>query len=349
MENKFTPISEIGEFKLIDRLTHNAEIKHTSTKKGIGDDAAIIAHLPKKSHVISTDMLAEGVHFDTIYTPLKHLGYKSIVTNISDICAMNGTATHILISLGIPNKYSVEHIEELYKGVDTACTNYNIDLIGGDTTSSASGLIINITIIGELSLKESVYRTGAKPNHLLFVSGDLGAAYLGLQILEREKSIFNENEQFQPKLNEYSYILERQLKPEARVDVISQLKKKKIIPSSMIDLSDGLSSDVRHICKASKVGVKIFENKIPILKETEKTANELNINPIFCALNGGEDYELLFTLSLNDYEKIKDIDIFSVIGHTTRNKDQVELFAEGGGSVNLKEGGWDTFKNRQHI
>jgi len=343
MENKFTPISEIGEFKLIDRLTHNAEIKHTSTKKGIGDDAAIIAHLPKKSHVISTDMLAEGVHFDTIYTPLKHLGYKSIVTNISDICAMNGTATHILISLGIPNKYSVEHIEELYKGVDTACTNYNIDLIGGDTTSSASGLIINITIIGELDSGEAIYRTGAKPNDLLFVSGDLGAAYLGLQILEREKSIFNENEQFQPKLNEYSYILERQLKPEARVDIISELKKKKITPSSMIDLSDGLSSDLRHICKSSKVGVKIFENKIPILKETEKAANELNINPIFCALNGGEDYELLFTAPPSLYKKLKEINSIEAIGHITSEEGKVELITNLEESIDLTADGWDSF------
>ena len=343
MKNRFTPISEIGEFNLIDRLTQNIKTKHASTKKGIGDDGAIITHLAKKSHVISTDMLAEGVHFDPIYTPIKHLGYKSIVTNISDICAMNGTATHVLISLGIPNKYSVEHIEELYKGVETACKNYNIDLIGGDTTSSASGLIINITIIGELSSKESVYRTGAKPNHLLFVSGDLGAAYLGLQILEREKSIFNENEQFQPKLNEYSYILERQLKPEARVDIISQLKKKKIIPSSMIDLSDGLSSDVRHICKASKVGVKIFENKIPILKETEKTANELNINPIFCALNGGEDYELLFTAPSSLYETLKEINSIEAIGHITSEEGKIELITNLEESIDLTDQGWNSF------
>ena len=343
MKNKFTPISEIGEFNLIDRLTQNIETKHASTKKGIGDDGAIITQLAKKSHVISTDMLAEGGHFDPIYTPLKHLGYKSIVTNISDICAMNGTATHVLISLGIPNKYSVEHIEELYKGVETACKNYNIDLIGGDTTSSASGLIINITIIGELDSKESVYRTGAKPNHLLFVSGDLGAAYLGLQILEREKSIFNEDEHFQPKLNEYSYILERQLKPEARVDIIDQLKKKKIIPSSMIDLSDGLSSDVRHICKASKVGVKIFENKIPILKETEKTANELNINPIFCALNGGEDYELLFTAPPSLYEKLKEINSIKAIGHITSEEGKIELITNLEESIDLTDQGWNSF------
>ena len=343
MKNKFTPISEIGEFNLIDRLTQNIKTKHASTKKGIGDDGAIITQLAKKSHVISTDMLAEGVHFDPIYTPLKHLGYKSIVTNISDICAMNGTATHVLISLGIPNKYSVEHIEELYKGVETACKNYNIDLIGGDTTSSASGLIINITIIGELDSKESVCRTGAKPNHLLFVSGDLGAAYLGLQILEREKSIFNEDEHFQPELNEYSYILERQLKPEARVDVIAQLKKKKIIPSSMIDLSDGLSSDVRHICKASKVGVKIFENKIPILKETEKTANELNINPIFCALNGGEDYELLFTAPPSLYEKLKEIHSIKAIGHITSEEGKIELITNLEESIDLNDQGWNSF------
>jgi thiamine-monophosphate kinase len=256
---------------------------------------------------------------------------------------MNGIATHVLISLGIPNKYSVEHIEELYKGIDTACTNYNIDLIGGDTTSSASGLIINITIIGELDPGEAIYRSGAKPNDLLFVSGDLGAAYLGLQILEREKSIFNENEQFQPKLNEYRYILERQLKPEARVDIISELKKQKITPSSMIDLSDGLSSDLRHICEASKVGVKIFENKIPILKETEKTANELNINPIFCALNGGEDYELLFTAPPSLYKKLKEINSIEAIGHITSEEGKVELITNLEESIDLTADGWDSF------
>jgi len=343
MSNKFTPISEIGEFGLIKRILKGNKNKHNSTKKGPGDDSAVIECFTKKDQLISTDMLAEGVHFDPTYTPLKHLGYKSLIVNISDICAMNGIATHALVSLGIPNKYSVEHIEELYSGIHTACKNYNIDLIGGDTTSSATGLIISVTIIGEPSSTEPSYRSGAQPNDVVFVSGDLGGAYLGLQILEREKQIFLEDEKSQPELTQYGSILEKQLKPEARADVIRELKKTGITPSSMIDLSDGLSLDLRHICEASSVGAKIFENKIPISKETSKVANELNIKPLFCALQGGEDYEILFTAPANLYKKIKKISSIKAVGHITSEKNKIELITASEQAIDLSSEGWDPF------
>ena len=347
MNNKFTPISEIGEFALIDRILKGHTNKHNSTKKGAGDDAAVIEYLKKKDCLVSTDMLAEGVHFDPIYTPLKHLGYKSIIVNISDICAMNGTATHALVSLGVPNKYSVEHIEELYAGIHSACKNYNIDLIGGDTTSSSSGLIISVTIIGEPSFIEPAYRSGAQKNDVLFVSGDLGGAYLGLQILEREKQIFIDDEKSQPKLKDYSYILERQLKPEARVDIVRELRKEEIAPSSMIDLSDGLSSELRHICKESNVGIKIFETKIPIIKETLEAAGELNIDPLFCALHGGEDYELLFTAPVGLHEKISKISSVNAIGHITEHPNKIELITGSEELIDLTSEGWDSFfKNK---
>ena len=343
MSNKFTPISELGDFGLIDQLLKDNSNQHISTKKGTGDDSAVIEYLTKKKCLISTDMLAEGVHFDPTYTPLKHLGYKAIVVNISDICAMNGVATHALVSLGIPNKYSVEHIEELYSGIYTACKNYNIDLIGGDTTSSASGLIINITIIGEPSSKGLSYRSGAQVNDVVFVSGDLGGAYLGLQILEREKQIFMQDEKSQPELTQYSSILERQLKPEAQVIIIRELKKLEIVPSSMIDVSDGLSSDLRHICKESMVGVKIFENKIPISKETSQVANELNIDPLFCALHGGEDYEMLFTAPTSLYKKITQLSSITAIGHITSEQNKIELITSSEQEIDLSSEGWDSF------
>lgn len=343
MSNKFTPISKIGEFELISRILKNSSNKHKSTKKGAGDDSAVIENFAKKDHLISTDMLAEGVHFDPTYTPLKHLGYKSIIVNISDICAMNGIATHALVSLGIPNKYSVEHIEELYSGIHTACKNYSIDLIGGDTTSSASGLIISVTIIGEPSSTELSYRSGAQPNDIVFVSGDLGGAYLGLQILEREKQIFMEDQKSQPELTQYSPILEKQLKPEARVDIIRELRKLGITPSAMIDLSDGLSSDLRHICKASGVGVKIFENKIPVAEETSEVARELNIGPLFCALHGGEDYEILFTAPATLHQKITKISSIKAIGHITSDKNKIELITSSEQTIDLSSEGWDSF------
>ena len=345
MSNKsFTPISEIGEFGLIDRLSKNIKTKNPETKKGIGDDAAVLSISKDLDHLVSTDMLVGGVHFDITYAPLKHVGYKSIVSNISDICAMNGLPSHALVSIAIPNKYSVEMIEELYGGIQLACDNYSIDLIGGDTTASAGPLNISITMFGKVDSVKTAYRSGSKPNDVLVVTGDLGAAYLGLQILERENSIFQQNKLSQPNLSAYSYLLERQLKPEARIDVIKNFEKLNIVPTSMIDISDGLSSELIHLANTSGLGLKVFADKIPIADETKKTSNELNLDPIVCALHGGEDYELLFTLSLSDYEKIKDVSSFSAIGHTTNKKDQVELFTADGGSINLKEDGWDAFK-----
>ena len=348
-KKSFTPISALGEFGLVEKLTSEIRLKHTSTQKGPGDDAAVVLHAEETEQIISSDMLVEGVHFDPTYTPLKHLGYKSIIVNISDICAMNGVATHALVNLGIPNKYSVEHVQELYKGVGLACQNYNIDLIGGDTTSSSTGLVVSVSIFGHSDKQKTVYRGGAKPNDILIVSGDLGGAYLGLQILEREKEIFNTNTKSQPMLDKYEYILGKQLKPEARTDVIKILKEKGVVPTSMIDLSDGLSSDLNHICAASRGGAKIFENKIPISEEAQNTSAELKTSPTLCALHGGEDYELLFTVSQDDYHKIKTNTAFTPIGHISSEKN-VELITESGESVNLVEDGWDAFlKKRPNI
>jgi len=347
----FTPISKLGEFGLIEKLTKSIKTYHKSTQKGIGDDAAVLSSLLKMEQLVSTDMLIEGVHFDSTYTPLKHLGYKSTVVNISDICAMNGDATHMLVSLGIPNKYSIEHIEELYAGIMLACKNYNIDLIGGDTTSSPTGLVINISIFGKAKKKIITYRSGAKPNDILLVSGTLGASYLGLQILEREKAIFNKNTDSQPSLDKYEYVLQKQLKPEARIDVIKILKDLKIKPSAMIDISDGLSADISHICKSSNVGAKIFESKIPISKETRLVADEFNVNPTICALHGGEDYELLVAISQTDYKKINKNTALTPIGHIT-SKDSIDLIRESGDEINLKKEGWDSFlskKSNTHI
>jgi len=347
---KFTPISTLGEFKLIEKLVEGASVNKKLTKLGIGDDAAIIPHLEKTDYVISTDVLDEGVHFDSTYTPLKHLGYKSIVVSVSDICAMNGRATHALVSIAVPNKYSVEHIGALYEGIKNACSNYGIDLVGGDTTSSSTGLVVSVTIIGKVDSGSITYRAGAKPNDLLFVSGDLGAAYAGLQVLEREKYIFDKNTNMQPELVGYEYILERQLKPEARIDIVDRFNKNQILPSSMIDLSDGLSSDVFHICKSSGVGVKIFEEKIPISEITIKTANELNINPTICALHGGEDYELLFTAPLSLREKIESIDGVQPIGHITSKREEVKLVTTLGDEIDMASDGWDSFlTEKSHI
>ena len=343
---KFTPISKIGEFGLINRLSKNIIPKHTETKMGIGDDAAVLSISKDCDHLISTDMLVGGIHFDINYAPLKHLGYKSIVANISDICAMNGLPTHALVSIAVPNKYSVEMIEELYVGIKLACNNFSIDLIGGDTTASSGPLNISITMFGKSDSKKVTYRSGSKPNDVLVVTGNLGAAYLGLQILERENTIFKENNFSQPNLSAYSYLLERQLKPEPRIDVIKNFKKLNIIPTSMIDISDGLSSELIHLSNSSNLGLKVFADKIPIADETQKTSKELNLDPTVCALHGGEDYELLFTLSLKNYEAIKDNSAFSAIGHTTRESDKVELFTGENISINLKEDGWDHFRKK---
>ena len=303
---KLTPVSTLGEFGLIKHLTQNIRLKHASSIKGVGDDAAVIQSPADQQTVISTDLLIEGIHFDMAYTPLQHLGYKSVVVNLSDIYAMNATPQQITLAIGISSRFTVEALDEFYKGVRRACDFYNVDLIGGDTTSSNKGLIINITAIGTAPAKEIVYRSGAKEGDLIVVSGDLGAAYLGLQLLEREKQIFLEHPDVQPELK-FPYVLERFLKPEARQDLISQFKRHRIQPTSMIDISDGLSSELLHICEASKVGCAVYEENIPINSEAQQLALQFKVSPTTCALSGGEDYELLFTIDPKHREVLEDL------------------------------------------
>lgn len=338
---KNTSISEIGEFALIDILTKDIEYKNKNIIKGIGDDAAVI-DVGKKSILVSTDMLIEGVHFDLSYTPLKHLGYKAVSVNISDICSMNGQAKYITVGLALSNRFSVESLEELYLGIRLACERYGVDLIGGDTTSSTTGLAISITAVGEVKGNSITYRNGAKINDLLVVSGDLGSAYLGLQLLKREKGIFIETPNIQPDLAGNDYVLQRQLKAEARVDIIEKLKRLKLKPTSMIDISDGLSSEALHISKESKVGVQIYENKIPIDTTAINLSEELNLNPILCALNGGEDYELLFTVDQKAYKKIKDDVDFTIIGHISEESVGNNFIAQDGSAHKLTAQGWDS-------
>ncbi len=339
-KNTRTSISELGEFGLIDRLTQNFTTKNGSTIKGVGDDAAILEYREKQV-VISTDLLTEGVHFNLMYVPLKHLGYKAVAVNLSDICAMNATPRQITVSIALSGKFSVEAVEELYSGIQLACEKYQVDLVGGDTTSSLTGLTISITAVGEVEKDEIVYRSGAKPNDLLCVSGDLGGAYMGLQLLERENEVFKVNENMQPQLVGYDYILERQLKPEPRADIISTFRKLGIKPSSMIDISDGLSSEAMHLCKSSGVGCNLFEDKIPMDFQTKKMAEELSINPLVAALNGGEDYELLFTVPLDDYEKIKNDPDFTIIGHMTEASEGINLVTAAGSAIPLQAQGWN--------
>jgi len=335
-----TELSELGEFGLIKHLTQHVELRQESTIKGVGDDAAVLDHKGLQT-VITTDMLVEGVHFDLTYVPLKHLGYKSVIVNLSDVYAMNAQPQQILVSIAISNRFSLEAIEELYAGMLLACKKYNVDLVGGDTTSSLSGLVISITAIGSAKSEDIVFRNGAKEGNLLCVSGDLGAAYMGLQILEREKSVFKENPQLQPDLEGKDYILERQLKPEARKDIIELFKKLEIKPTSMIDISDGLSSEILHICSQSNTGVELYEEKIPIDPLTYDTAREFNLDPTLCALSGGEDYELLFTIDIGEYNKIKNLPDFTVIGHIT-NIAKGHLMVSKSGSVHeLKAQGWN--------
>ena len=342
-KTKFTPISELGEHNLISKITSPFQLNQVTTKMGIGDDSAVLNDLNDEL-VISTDVLVEGVHFDPMYTPLKHLGYKSVVVNISDVCAMNAVATHVLVSISISNKYSVEMINEIYEGINQACKNYNIDLIGGDTSSSMSGLMISVTIIGKSTNELTTYRSGAKPNDLLMLTGDLGAAYLGLQILEREKSIFETQDLGQPDLTQYSYVLERQLKPEPRTDVMRLLREKKIKPTSMIDISDGLASELHHISKFSSIGVKVFEERIPIKNTSRLVADELNLNPTSCALNGGEDYELLFTVPLELHDEVQAMRGCVEIGHVT-STGLVEMVTTTNSVVNLPPNSWDSFRH----
>lgn len=346
-ENKpLTKLSELGEFGLIRHLTQDIKLKNESSLKGVGDDAAVLDYKDKKV-LVSTDMLIEGVHFDLSYTPLKHLGFKAVATNASDIYAMNGTPKQITVSLAVSSRFSLEALEELYEGIYLACDQYGIDLVGGDTTSSQTGMCISITVIGEADEADIVYRNTAKENNLICVSGDLGAAYMGLQLLEREKVVFKENVSTQPDFSGYEYILERQLKPEARMDIIQLLKNKGIKPTAMMDVSDGLSSEVLHICHDSGVGCKIYEDKIPIDYQTCKMAEELNLNATVCALSGGEDYELLFTVPLEYLDTLKMMEEIRIIGYTCPKEEGYSLITQDGGSFELKAQGWTNFSSSE--
>jgi len=339
-----TNIEQLGEFGLIDHLTGQIKIKHNSTLKGVGDDAAVIDFEGKKA-LISTDMLLEGIHFDLSYTPLKHLGYKSVQVNLSDIYAMNGIATQVTVSIGISSKFPLEAVEELYEGIYLACEKYNVDLVGGDTTSSRQGLVISVTSIGYADENDITYRNTAREGDLICVSGDLGGAYVGLQLLEREKLVYIENPNIQPDLEGKDYIIERQLKPEARKDIVEMLKDLDIKPTAMIDISDGLASEILHICKQSNKGCNIYEDKIPLDPMTYETAREFNLDPTVCALSGGEDYELLFTIKQADYEKIKLMMDISVIGHVTESSSGYNLVTKSGMVHTITAQGWNAFKS----
>ncbi|MBE6318138.1 MAG: thiamine-phosphate kinase [Bacteroidales bacterium] len=335
-----TEIAQLGEFGLIEHITNGINIKNISTKKGVGDDCAVLNYTDKEV-LISTDLLLEGVHFDLTYVPLKHLGYKAAVVNFSDIYAMNGTPRQIVVGLGISKRFTVEHIEALYEGIRLACEIYGVDLVGGDTTSSKAGLTISITCIGEVSKDEIVYRSGAKDTDLICVSGDLGAAYMGLQLLEREKIASVGQSDFQPKFEGKEYLVERQLKPEARKDIIENLRKNNIIPTAMIDVSDGLSSELLHICKQSNSGCRIYEDRLPIDYQTAIMAEELNMNLVTAALNGGEDYELLFTVPLHYHEQLEKIGGIKIIGHITKEDLGCAMITRDGNEIYLKAQGWN--------
>lgn len=343
-DSKRTELEQLGEFGLIDHLTKDFKTVQESTQKGIGDDAAVIQKDETTSTIISTDMLIEGIHFNLMYTPLKHLGYKSVVVNLSDIYAMNGKPEHITVSLAVSNRFPLEALEELYEGIKIACDTYGVDLIGGDTSSSTSGLTISITAIGTAKTDEIVYRSNAQESDLLVVSGDLGGAYMGLQVLEREKSVFNANPSIQPDLDGHDYIIGRQLKPEARKDIIEYLKELEVLPTSMIDISDGLASEILHICKSSNKGCHIYDEKLPIDAKTSMTAIDFNLDPNTCVLNGGEDYELLFTVKQSDYDKIKGNPHMTVIGHITDPADGVYYVDKNGSAIELTAQGWNHFK-----
>ena len=340
MNKDLTEISELGEFGLIDRLTHEIKFKNPSTIKGVGDDCAVM-HYDNTEVLVSTDLLVEGIHFDLTYVPLKHLGYKSAVVNFSDLYAMNAHPRQITVSLAISKRFAVEHIEELYSGIKLACDIYGVDLVGGDTTTSRSGLTISITCIGDAPKEKIVYRSGANVNDLICVSGDLGAAYMGLQLLEREKNVSNGQTEFQPQFQGKEYLIERQLKPEARKDIIKILEEKGIIPTSMIDVSDGLSSELLHICNQSKVGCRICEDRIPIDYQTAVMAEEIGMNLVTAALNGGEDYELLFTIPLHLHDTIDKIEGIKIIGHITKEEYGCIMETRDGGEIGLKAQGWN--------
>ncbi|MCD8269406.1 MAG: thiamine-phosphate kinase [Parabacteroides sp.] len=339
--SKRTEIATLGEFGLIRHLTEKIELKNDSTVKGVGDDAAILDYKDKQA-LITTDLLLEGIHFDLTYVPLKHLGYKSAIVNFSDIYAMNGKPKQITVSLGLSKRFSIEDLEEFYSGLQLACDIYGVDIVGGDTSASVTGLCISITCIGEGEKGKIVTRSGAKDTDLVCVSGDLGAAYMGLQLLEREKSVFKGEKDFTPDFTGKEYLLERQLKPEARKDIIELLDKAGIIPTAMMDISDGLSSELLHISKESKVGCRIYEDRIPIDYQTAAMAEQFNMNLVTAALNGGEDYELLFTVPLTDHDKVSDMKGVKVIGHITKPELGNYLVGRDGGEVELKAQGWNS-------
>jgi len=336
-----TSLEALGEFGLIEHLTKHFKIKQKSTVKGIGDDAAVLDFKSKKI-VVTTDLLVEQVHFDLSYMPLKHLGYKAIMVNLSDVYAMNANASQVTVSIAVSNRFPLEALEELYAGMELASEIYGVDIVGGDTTSSTTGLIISVTAIGDVDVKDITYRNGAKPNDLLVVSGDLGAAYMGLQVLEREKEVFKVNPNNQPDLDLYTYIIERQLKPEARKDIVKLLKDLKVKPTSMIDISDGLSSEIIHLCKQSEVGVELYENKIPLDPQVISTCEEFNINSTTIALNGGEDYELLMTISQEDFPKIKANPNLTVIGYITDKNKGMNLVTRAETLIPLIAKGWNS-------
>ncbi|CAL1520827.1 thiamine-phosphate kinase [Chitinophaga sp. MM2321] len=342
MDQERTEISDLGEFGLIEYLTRNIEIQNAGTVLGVGDDAAVIDHFGKQT-VISTDMLMEGIHFDLMYTPLKHLGYKSVVVNLSDIYAMNATPTHITMSIAFSNRMSVEGLNEFYEGVYAACEKYGVDLIGGDTSSSQKGFVISVTAIGEVTPDQFVKRSTAQKGDLLCVSGDLGAAYLGLTLLEREKKIYLESPGVRPDLEEQTYIIGRQLKPEARKDIIEFLQEQDIMPTSMMDVSDGLSSEILHIAKQSNLGVVLYEEKIPIAQESKEIALKFGLDPTACALSGGEDYELLFTMKQQDHDKIVLNEQISVIGYMADISEGAHILTKGGNKFKLVAQGWNAF------
>ncbi|MBQ9751270.1 MAG: thiamine-phosphate kinase [Paludibacteraceae bacterium] len=337
-----TEISTLGEFGLIKHLTNDLPIVQPSTQKGIGDDAAVM-NFGSKRVLMTTDLLLEGIHFNLEYVPLKHLGYKAAVVNFSDIYAMNATPTQITVSLGISKRFSVEDLEELYSGIRLACERYNVDLVGGDTSASMTGLTISITCLGTAAAKDIVYRNGAKVNDLICVTGNLGTAYMGLQLLERERIVMQANENATPAFEGREYLLERQLKPEARRDIIEKLREAGIKPTSMMDISDGLSSELMHICTQSNVGCAVYEDKLPIDYQAAALAEEMNLNIVTCALNGGEDYELLFTCSLDDYEKLIPIEDVYLIGHITKPEYGINLIGRNGEEISLKAQGWNAF------
>ena len=341
-----TPLSELGEFGLIDHLTKNFKVTQKSTIKSIGDDAAIL-NFGNKNVVVSTDLLVEGVHFDLSYMPLKHLGYKAVIVNLSDIFAMNANATQVTVSIAVSNRFPLEALEELYSGIEAAAKVYNVDVVGGDTTSSTSGLLISVTAIGEINETDVVYRTGAKPNDLLVVTGDLGGAYMGLQVLEREKEVFKVNPNNQPDLDKYTYIIERQLKPEARKDIVKLLNDLEVKPTAMIDVSDGLSSEIMHLCKQGNVGCDLYEEKIPLDPEVISTCEEFNIDSTTIAINGGEDYELLMTISQEDFPKIKANPNLTVIGYITEKNAGMHLVTRADTKIPLKAQGWNSLSETE--